>query len=130
MLTQRDRVLLQLGETPFCVLEAVRLALTSSCKICGWIIEKGKAEHLNRGGTFGRLDGQTHIAAGQQRKAIAIAAAHSATGSVSTLFGVHPRALTVTLHARGKHWDSFNEQVEVHPKCEFQNLVSQLHKRD
>lgn len=82
--------------------ESCEISLNFALQIRGWIIEKGKAEHLDQAGTFGRLDGQTDIAAGQRRKAIAISAAHGVTGSASppgsrastlTLFGVHPARL-------------------------------------
>lgn len=92
-------MLLQLGEAPLPALKAGRLALTSPLQIRGRIIEKGKAEHLDQAGTFGRLDGQTDTAAGQQRKAIAISAAHGSASppgsraSTLTPFDVHPARL-------------------------------------
>lgn len=54
---------LQLEETLPCM-ESCETTLNSSLQIWGWIIEKGKAEHLDEVGTFGWLNGQTDIASG------------------------------------------------------------------
>lgn len=73
---------LQLEETLPCM-ASCETNLNSSLQIWGWIIEKGKAEHLDEVGISGRLNGQTDIATGWRKKATAISAAQTGALSLS-----------------------------------------------